>query len=102
MRRSSRNYRIESTREPFELELDDPVDGGPEFVTFLDPNKLPSDSAFDMARQNDAEVMLRKLLSDEDFPPFWAEWGKKPIDEMNALIDDVLKYYGADPKKLPR
>lgn len=102
MRRSSRNYKKESTRDPFELELDDPVEGGPTFVTFLDPNKLDTESSFDMARMNDAEDMLRKLLSGDDFAAFWAEWRKRPIDETNDLIEDVLKHYGADPKRLPR
>lgn len=102
MRRSSRNYKIETTREPFEYELDDPIDGGPAFVTFLDPNKLESESAFDIARMNDAEMSIRSLLSEEEYPAFWAEWRKKPIEELNALLEDVQKHYGSDPKKLPR
>jgi hypothetical protein len=102
MRRSSRDYKKESTRDPFELDLDDPIDGGPTFVTFYDPNKVETESSFDMARANDAEVMLRKLLSEDDFAAFWSEWRKKPIDETTALIEDVMKHYGADPKRLPR
>lgn len=102
MRRSSRNYKIETTREPFELDLDDPIEGGPTFVTFLDPNKLKSESAFDIARLNDAELSIRSLLSEEEYPAFWAEWREKPIEELNALLEDVQKHYGSDPKKLPR
>lgn len=102
MRRSSRHYKKEATRDPFELELENPVEGGPEYVTFIDPGRIDTESSFDLARMGDSEMMLRKMLSDEDFPAFWAEWRKKPIDETNELIEDVLKHYGVDPKKLPR
>jgi len=102
MRRSSRHYKNEASREPFELDLEAPIEGGPTFVTFLDPNKLPSESAFDIARMGDAENSLRSLLSEDEYPPFWAEWRKRPIEELNDLLEDVQKHYGSDPKKLPR
>jgi hypothetical protein len=102
MRRSRRDYKKEATRDPFQLTLEEPVEGGPEFVTFIDPNKIPTESSFDMARSNDAELMLRKMLSDEDFAAWWAEWRTAPIEETTALLEDVMDHYGADPKKLPR
>lgn len=102
MRKSRRDYKKEASREVFELDLDDPVEGGPTFVTFKDPNRLESESAFDIARMNDAELSIRSLLSEDDYPPFWAEWRKAPIEELNALLEDVQQHYGSDPKKLPR
>jgi hypothetical protein len=41
---------------------------------FPRPRQDPAESSFDMARMNDAELMLRKLLSEDDFATFWAEW----------------------------
>jgi hypothetical protein len=103
MRRTSRSFRKEATRDPFELELEPPEVAGPDdetpFVTFRDPGKLPAESAFDMARMNDPEVMLRKLLSEDDFATFWAEWRTRPVDELNDLIDDVMEHYGAERGK---
>lgn len=93
-RKSRRDFTRETKRPPYELDLDDG-----EFVTFMDPNKLPTDSAFDLAREADPEIALRKLLSEEDFAVWWAEWRKVPIDETNALLDDVLEHYGANRGK---
>lgn len=102
MRKSRRDYKKEATREPFQLALDDPIEGGPEFVTFIDPGQIGTQSSFDLARTNDAELMLRNMLSEEDFAAWWAEWRDAPIDETTALLEDVMQHYGADPKKLPR
>jgi len=102
MRKSRRNYHREITREPFELDLDNPVEGGPACVTFRDPNKLETESAFGLARTVDPEDQLRILLSEADFAAFWAEWRTAPVDETNALLEDVLKHYGVDRGKLAR
>jgi len=102
MRKTRRNYHKEATRELFELDLDNPIEGGPQFVTFRDPNKLETGTAFSLARTADPEDQLRILLSDEDFAAFWAEWRTEPVDETNALLEDVLKHYGVDRGKLPR
>lgn len=101
MRRTRRDYKKEVTREPFELELENPVEGGPEFVTFRDPNKLDSESAFDMDLMRPKEV-VELLLSKEDHQAWWREWRSAPIEETNDLLKEVHKHYGADPGKLPR
>jgi hypothetical protein len=102
MRRTSSSFRKEATREPFDLVLDEAErlpDGEYPVVTFLDPNRIESESSFDMARMNDAELMLRNLLSEDDFATFWSVWRKKPIEEMNGLIEDVMEHYGAERGK---
>lgn len=99
MRKSRRNYKQEVTKPPFELDLDEPV-GEKTFVTFSDPNKMDTESAFTLARTPDPFVLARALLSDEDYQLWWAEWSGTPVDETNALIEDVFKHYGADLGKL--
>lgn len=101
-RKSRRSYRSESTREPFELELETPPEGHPGYVTFLDPNRIPTISAFDLARAGDSQEVLQHLLSEEDYKVWWAEWAAAPVEETRALIEDVQKHYGVDPGKLPR
>lgn len=102
MRKSRRNYKNESRREPFELDLDAPAEGGPTYVTFLDPNRLPTKTAFELARSEDPEESLRLLLSPADYDAWWAEWASAPVDETNALLEDVMAHYGADRGKLAR
>lgn len=97
-RKSRRNYRNESRRTPFELELDTPRDGR-EYVTFLDPNKLPTKTAFELSRTEDPSEVLKMLLSEEDYDAFWSEWASAPVDETNALLEDVMSHYGADKGK---
>lgn len=102
MRKSRRNYAQESRRTPFELTLDSvEVEPGAEaaFVTFKDPNKLETADAFALARSSDPEQQIRLLLSVEDFDRFWSEWATAPIDETNALLEDVLDHYGANRGK---
>jgi hypothetical protein len=99
MRKSRRDFKKESTRPVYELDLENPPEGGPEFVTFKDPNRLETDSAFEMARETDPEVVLRKLLSEQDYVLWWAEWRKAPINETNELLEDIQEHYGAAPGK---
>jgi hypothetical protein len=101
-RKSRRDFVNESRKSPYELALERPPNGRPNFVTFLDPNKLETGSAFDLSRETDPEIVIRKLLSEEDFAAWWDEWKTVPVDETNALLDDVMEHYGADRKKLPR
>lgn len=101
MRKSRRDFRKETTREPFQLDLENPPEGGPEFVTFLDPNKLETDSAFDLDLMRPAEV-FQHLLSPSEFDLWWEEWRTAPVEETNALLEDVQKHYGADRGKLRR
>jgi hypothetical protein len=100
--KSRRDYKQEARREPFTLELDTPVEGGPTFVTFLDPSKVATEDAFALGRSPDAETTLRSLLSDEDYEAWFREWRQAPADETNALLEDIQRHYGADPGKLPR
>lgn len=102
MQKSRRDYKKEATREPFELRLEDPPEGHPGFVTFKDPTKIATRSAFSLARNADPTELATALLSPEDYKAWWAEWGDYPADETNELIADVMKYYGADPGKLAR
>jgi hypothetical protein len=101
-RKTRRNYEKEAKADPFELELDNAHDGHPGYITFLNPNRLPAETANELNREIDLELQLRKLLSEDDFPPFWDEWRKVPVDELRALIDDVMDHYGANRGKLPR
>lgn len=93
MPRKSRDFRREATRVPYELELDDG-----NVVTFQDPNRLTTRSAFELTREEDPEKVLGILLG-KDFDGFWREWGEYPVDQTNALIEDVMSYYGADQGK---
>jgi hypothetical protein len=99
--KTRRDYKRETTRPPFQLELDNPV-GEKTFVTFKDPNKIDTHSAFSLSRTPDPDVLARALLSDEDFHLWWAEWADAPVDETNALLEDVQEYYGANPGKPAR
>jgi hypothetical protein len=99
MRKSRRDFLIESRKSPFELTLDNPPEGGPNYVTFLDPNKLKSRSAFQMGVERNGEKLLRYLLSPEEFEVFWAEWGDYNFDEVNLLIEQVMDHYGASTGK---
>jgi hypothetical protein len=102
MRKSRRNFKKETTRSPYELEIEDAPEGHPGFITFKDPKALETKSAFDLARTGDPEEQIRLLLSEEDFDVWWAEWGTARIDETNALVEDVLDYYGANAGKRSR
>jgi hypothetical protein len=99
--KSRRDYRKESTREPFQLQLDNPPEGGPEYVTFLDPKRLESQSAFDLDLMRPMEI-FQTLLTPEEFELWWEEWRTAPVEETNALLDDVQKHYGAEPGKRRR
>jgi hypothetical protein len=99
MRKSRRDFHKEVIREPYELELENSADEGPAFVTFLDPNSLESESAFALNAMTDPETIFRLLLSEKDYDAWWAEWRGVPVRETNALLEDVQKYYGADPGK---
>jgi len=101
-RKSRRDYVREAKVPPFQLDLDNPVEGGATYVTFKNPNRLETESAFDLARETDPEMQFRALLSDEDYAAFWAEWRSAPVDETNALLEDVLEHYGASRGKLSR
>lgn len=101
MRKSRRDYKQETAKRPFELDLEEPV-GEKTFVTFKDPNTIPTRSAFSLARVADPEVLARALLSEEDFDLWWAEWSDAPANATNALLEDVLEHYGADPGKPAR
>ena len=97
-RRTRRDYVREAKEQPFELELSDPV-GDKTFVVFRNPNRLPTESAFDLARETDAELPLRALLSDEDYAAWWAEWRHAPVDETNELLEDEMEHYGTSRGK---
>lgn len=102
MRKTSRDFVKEAAHEPYELDLDNPPEGHPGFVTFKNPVKIETGSAFDIARSQDSEQIAQALLSPEDYKAWWAEWECKPIDETMALLEDAQKHYGADPGKSGR
>lgn len=101
MRKSRRSFTKEAKREPYELDLDTPTEDGIEFVVFGDPNRLGSESAFDLSIMNPGEI-FELLLSPEHYKAWWAEWRTVPIEETNALLDDIMTHYGAHPGKLRR
>jgi hypothetical protein len=45
------------------------------------------------------QLRIRHLLSEEDFDLWWEEWKTAPIDEFNALFDDVTDHYGVSAGK---
>lgn len=91
VRRKSSGYHREATKEPFELELENGT-----VVTFKNPNTLPTENAFDLARETDPERSLRVLLGDDDWAKFWDEYRHRPVSETNALTEDVMAFYGAN------
>lgn len=93
MARKSSSFRKEATRTPYELELEDGTT-----VVFGDPNRLTTKSAFELAKEEDPEKILRLLLG-KDFDALWAEFSERPVDETNALIEDAMEFYGASPGK---
>ncbi|MCA1671186.1 MAG: hypothetical protein LC799_02905 [Actinobacteria bacterium] len=93
-RRKSSSFRQEALKEPYELELDTG-----EVVVFLDPNQLPTKSAFDLAREDDPERALRMMIRDGDWDKFWAEYRTRPQGETNATLEDAMEYYGANRAK---
>jgi hypothetical protein len=102
VRKSRRDFAKESGKKPYELALDNPVEGQPDFITFKNPNRLDTESAFELNRETDAEMQLRALLSEDDWAAFWAEWRTAPVEETNDLLDEVLAHYGVNRGKLPR
>jgi len=94
MARKSSDFRREATKLPYQLELENG-----ETVTFQDPNRLTTRSAFELAAERDPEKVLRTLLG-KDFTTFWAEFGERPAEETNAVIEDATSYYGVNPGKL--
>jgi hypothetical protein len=66
---------------------------------FKNIHRLPSESAFDLNRETDPEVIFRALLSEEDYAAWWAEWKSVPVEETNALLKDIQEHYGAEPGK---
>lgn len=99
MRKSRRDFFIESRRSPYELELDHPKEDGRSYVTFKDPNKLPTRDAFALSNDEDPVRVVKLLLSEADFDAFWAEWADVPVDETGKLLEDVMEHYGADKGK---
>jgi hypothetical protein len=102
MRKNRRDFKREASRSPFELSLENPIEGRPDYVTFKDPNKLDTRDAYDLQRTADGEEQLRLLLSEDDFAAFWDEWSTAPIDETNALLEEVFEHYGVSPGKRRR
>jgi hypothetical protein len=95
-RRKSSEYRSEATSEPFELVLESTnEDGSERVITFLDPQELDGESAFDLAIETDPKVVLRTLLSEDDWASFWAEWRTRKVREINDLQTDVMEHYAA-------
>lgn len=101
-RKSRRDFAKESGKKPYELDLDSPPDGHAGYVTFLNPNRLATETANELNRETDLELQLRALLSEDDFDLFWAEWRSVPVDETGALIEEIMDHYGANRGKLPR
>lgn|SRR5690606_22345473 len=101
MRKSRRDFITEasSRRSPYELELEHPTPDGKNYVTFRDPNRLPTQHAFRLAKIEDPVEVIKVLLSDEDYAAFWDEWKDVPVDETGEMLQDVMNYYGADKGK---
>lgn len=99
-RRSARSYRTESAapRPPYVLYLDNPKEGGPDHVEFLDINKIPVESTFALADGN-PRVLLKAMLSEADYKLWWAEWRDMPADALGNLLDDIRQHFGADAGK---
>ena len=107
-RYTSSQYRTEQPAlDPFELELtDDPTlpvgpDHAPRVVTFHNPNDMEAGTAFDLATNDDPRQAFEAMLGD-DFAPFWQEWRRRPVRELNKLLADVMAHYGADQGKPAR
>jgi len=97
-RKTRRDFVRDNAARPYELELENPVDGGPAYVTFKNPHRLESQTAFELNRETDPELQIRALLSEEDFAAWWAEWRTAPVEETNALLEDITDHYGAGRK----
>jgi len=100
MRRTRKDFVSQARRTPFELELENPPEGHPGFVTFKDPNKLGTEEAIEL-QYGDLQDQMRILLG-EDFDVFWSEWSTVPVEETNKLSQEVLDHYGAAPGKRRR
>jgi hypothetical protein len=96
MRKSRKDFKVVAEKAKFELDLENAPEGHRGFVTFLDPNKLPTHGGFDLQRERDPEKVFRKILSAEDFAAWWEEWKDTPTDETNKLLEDVLEHYGSN------
>jgi hypothetical protein len=92
--RKSSEYRRESKRELFQIELDNGT-----LVTFADPNRLDTEAAYRLADSASPKANLQALLGDE-FDVFWNEYRHHPVEECEAVVEDVLEHYGADVGKL--
>jgi len=91
--KKSTQYKIEGTRETFQLELK-----SGDIITFGDPNKISTEKADDLARAG-ASKIFKMLLSDEEYAKFWEEFRSTPQEETGALLNDVMEHYGASPGK---
>lgn len=92
MARKSSEFRKEATKFPYELELEDGST-----VTFQDPNRLSTKSAFELSEANPKDAL--KLLLGKDFAKFWEEFSERPAEETNAVLEDVMEWYGAEMGK---
>jgi hypothetical protein len=93
-RRSVSEFRKESTREPFKVEL-----SNGSVVTFRDPSKIPFMSSLELSQETDALQRLRFLLSPEDYKLFEEELKTLPVDEASDLIVAAMEHYGSDADK---
>lgn len=83
-------------------------DGSEIVVTFGDPNVMECETAFDLAEEQYPREQLRRMLGNPDgtdngqWDLFWREWRSRQVGDLNELLDDVMKHYGADRGKPAR
>lgn len=85
-RRKSTDYKVEATRELFELELETG-----DVVTFRDPNKLETESVWHS--DPSLEAWYKTMLSERDHEKWWNEYKAKPQEETVALQADVMAHF---------
>lgn len=97
--KSRRDFVRENQKEPYKLKLENPPEGHVGYVVFQNANRLSTGTSFALAGESDPEVILRTMLSEEDYDLWFEEWREVPIEETNGLLEDVQDYYGANRGK---
>lgn len=80
--------------EPYLLDLEDGTDP----VEFMNPNKMKSADAFELAESSDPKRAIELLLGD-NFKRAWdAVLGALEIDRLQEISEDVREYFRVSDK----
>lgn len=109
VRRKKKHFRNQSTKAPYEVELEYGEDGeqlpppgddhdehaAQRWVPLRDLNHLEGETGFDLVRigQTDPQRALRILVGEGNWPRFWAEYRTETFGGLQQMMNEAIEHY---------